>query len=70
MVGVLLCEERFDEHVVYVDLHCVTQVVCEHFFDQPLVGCTDILQAEGHNLVAEDPPFGDEGRLLLVVWVH
>ena len=68
VIKVLLCEERLDEHVVYVDLHA--QVVCEHFVDKPLVGCTSVLQAEGHDLIAEDPPFGGEGRLLLVILVH
>ena len=66
----MLCEEGLDEHVVYVDLHCVAQVVCEHLVDKSLVGCAGVLQTEGHDLVAEDPPFGDEGCLLLVVWVH
>ncbi len=69
MVEVLLGIEGLDEHVVDVDLHCVTEVVCEHLVDQPLVGCTSVLQAEGHDLVTEDPSFGDEGSLLLVVRV-
>ena len=70
MVKVLLSMEGYDEHVIYVDLHSVSQVVCEYLVDQPLVGCTCVLQTKGHDFVTEDSPFSDEGRLCLIVWVH
>ena len=62
--------ERLDKHVVYVDFHGVSKVVCKYLVDQPLVGRTCILQVERHDLVAKDAPFSNECSLLLVVWVH
>ena len=70
MIKVLISTERLDEHVIYVDFHGVSKLVCEHFVDQSLVGCTCVLQIERHDLVAKCAPFGDEHNLLLPVWVH
>ena len=70
MIKVLVSIERLDEHILYVDFHSVSKVVDEYFVDQPLVGCTYILQTKMHDLVAKYAPLGDERSLLLVVRVH
>ena len=35
--------EKFDEHVIDVDLHGVAELVSKHLVDKSLVGCTNIL---------------------------
>lgn len=43
VIKVLMCMERFEEHVIYVDLHGIIELLGKHLVDQPLVGCTCVL---------------------------
>ena len=70
MIKVLINLERFDKHVLYVNFHGISKVVCEHLVDQLLVGHSCILHTERHDLVAKDASFDDECILLKVIKVH
>ena len=43
VIKVLISMERLNEHVVYVDLHGVAELVGKHFIEKSLVGCTSVL---------------------------
>ena len=50
------------QHVVYVDLHGVSQAFGKHLVNQTLIGRTRVLEAELHDFVAVCSFVGDEGR--------
>ena len=52
MYDVVCSGLRLDEHVIYVDLHCLTNLFLEHYIDKTLVGCSGILETERYDLIA------------------
>ena len=62
--------EGFDEHVVDVDLHSLTELFGEHPVHESLVSCAGAFEAEGHYLVAISSAIGNESIFLAIVGVH
>ena len=60
----------FDKHVIHIDLHIVANLVFECLVDEPLIGCPGILQPEGHDPIAIQPPISDKCYLFLIVRCH
>ena len=58
------------QHVVYIHLHISPYLLREHLIYQPLVYGPYILESERNKPVAIQPSAGDEGSLLLILFVH
>ena len=41
-----------DDHVVYIDLHCLADLFFEHHVDKRLVGRASVLKSKSHHFVA------------------
>lgn len=63
---VVVFSRGFNEHIVYVYLHCLAKLFSEHLFHQALVGRVCIFNAEGHHFVIVGPSICDEARFILV----
>ena len=66
----ILCFQGRYQHIVDVDFHSLPYLIREHHIYQPQVRRSGVLQTEGHDLVAIDPPGRHEGGLLLVFGMH
>ena len=63
--------EGFDEHVIDVHLHCLSELFGEHTVDESLISCTNIFKTERHHHpIAVGPAVGYECGVFLVVVVH
>ncbi|CAL9000815.1 unnamed protein product, partial [Prunus brigantina] len=60
----------FDQHVVHIDLHSFADLLLDDFIHEPLIGCSNVLQPKGHDLVAVGPSLDDERSFRLVILVH
>ena len=56
----------FYQHVVYVNLHIPSNLVCEHSVHQPLVRGSCVLKSEWHYFVAEKSLASNKRSLLLI----
>ena len=59
-----------DEYVVYIDLHCLTNLFLEHHINQMLVGHSCVLESKGHHLIVVQAVVCDKGGVLLIWDVH
>ena len=59
-----------DEHVIYINLHCLANLFLEHHIDQMLVGHSCVLESKGHHLVAVQVVVSDEEGVLLILDMH
>ena len=53
---------QLDEHVVHIDLNCLTNLFLKHHIDKTLVGCSSFLEIERHDLIAVELVVSDEGK--------
>ena len=60
----------FYEHIIYVHLHCFSDLFGEHTVDESLVSCASILKTERHHPVAVSAAVSYEYGFLLIVGVH
>ena len=60
----------FDGNVVNIAFHRLSEMVAEDHAHRPLVGCSGVLQSEGHHSVAVYPQWRSERSMLLVVGIH
>ena len=65
VVDVVSHAHAFDHHVVNVGLHISVDLVDKNLIDHSLISESDILQYEGHYLVAVSPSVYDEGHFFL-----
>ena len=62
--------EGFDEHVINVHLHCLSELFREHTVDESLISHAGILKTEWHHPIAVGSVVGYECSFFLVVGVH
>ena len=62
--------EGFDEHVIIVHLHCLSELFGEHTVDESFISCAGILKTERHHPIAVGSAVGYERGFFLVVGVH
>ena len=65
----VLIFSTLDEHIVHIYFHIPLNLSVEHMVYQSLVCGPRILQTERHDLVAIEPLTGDEGSLLLILFL-
>ncbi|CAL8152818.1 unnamed protein product [Prunus armeniaca] len=58
------------EHVIYVDLHSLSNLLLDDLVHEPPVRCSGILQTKGRDLLALCTSFDYERRLCFVVFMH
>lgn len=63
---VVLFFERFNEHIININLHNFSELVGKHTVDELLIGCTCILQTERYYFVAIRAAICDECSFLIV----
>ena len=56
-----------DQHIIDINFHRASQLLRKGLVYQPLVRCSNILQAEGHDFIAIKSAIGNEGIVLLVL---
>ena len=61
---------QLDKHVVYIDLHCSTNLLFEHHIDKKLVGCSCVLETKWHDLVIVEPMVCNEEGVFLIRDMH
>ena len=57
-------------HVIHIYFKVPANLILEDDIHHPLVGCPRILQAEGHDIVAENSSVNNEESLLLISGIH
>ena len=62
--------QRFDQHVVDVDIHVAIDLGIEHVIDESLISGASVFQPERHSGVAEDAKVDNEGCLLHIIGMH
>jgi disulfide bond formation protein DsbB len=70
IVKVIYFVLHFYQHVINVYFYISPDLVVEHLVHQPLVSCPYVLQSEWHDFITKKPFAGDEGSLLLIIFVH
>ena len=58
----------FGNHIVHVHLDFLMHYIVEQSPHRLLIGCPDVLEPEGHHLVTECSPQGDERHFFHVLW--
>ena len=58
-----------DDHIVDVSFDVVADLLVEAHLDGPLIGCSGILESEGHGCVAESTEGRDERCLDLIFFL-
>lgn len=57
----------FHQHIINIDLLVIADLILEDYIDKLLVCSSYILQLEGHDFIAIQSFFSDEGSLLLIL---
>ena len=70
MRNVIVCMKGFDEHVINIDLHGLSEFFGEHLIHKSLISCVGVFKAEGHYFVAIGSAICNECNLLAIIRVH
>ena len=60
----------FDGDIINIAFDRLPEMIAEDHAHRPLVGCSGVLQSEGHYSVAVYPQRRSERSMLLVVGIH